>query len=73
MHIYVHVYKSFSPTVDKGLRKNIKKKKKKDEEDETEVEKLEKWARWNRSTEHETEKVKGTRGQWKAIQNKTSS
>ena len=25
-HIYIYVYKSFSTTFDKGLRKNIKKK-----------------------------------------------
>ena len=28
IHIYIYLYKSFSTTLDKGLRKNIKKKKK---------------------------------------------
>ena len=33
MHIYIYVYKSFSTTLDKDLRKNFKKKK----------EEMEKW------------------------------
>ena len=29
--IYIYVYKSFCTTLDKGLRKNVKKKKRQDE------------------------------------------
>ena len=55
LYIFVLVYKSFSATLDKGLRKNIKRKKKVEE-----MEKL-KNTKWNESTEYESEKVKQTK------------
>ena len=50
-HIYIYVYKSFSTTFDKDLRKNIKKRR----DREIREHKL------NESTEYEIGKVKQTR------------
>ena len=53
MHLYTFVYKSFSNTLDKGLRKNIKKK-------DGEIGEH----KWNGSTEYEIEKVKLEKSEW---------
>ena len=60
--LYIFMYKSFSTTLDKGLRKNIKKKKEEKRKDGEIGE-----HKWNGSTEYETEKVKQTRKKWKII------
>ena len=51
MYIYTYVYKSFSTTLDKIFRKDLKKKK----------EEMEKLENINGSTENEIEKVKQTK------------
>ena len=53
LFIYIYVYKSFSTTLDEGLRKNTLKKRRDGEN--------EKQTKWNGSTEYEIEKVKQTR------------
>ena len=50
LYIYIYVYESFSSTLDKGLRKNIKKKRRNGE--------IGKYKQLNGSTEYEIEKVK---------------
>ena len=52
----IYVYKSFSTTLDKGLRKNLEKKGK-----DGEVGNWRTQTKWNGSTEYEIEKVKQTR------------